>query len=78
MNNNMEWRPIESAPKDGTGVLLYGMPSEHAGVSWQKATVLSGYYDKLDGAWCSTTSAWDGPFVKPTHWMPLPPAPKAK
>ena len=66
------WRPIETAPKDGTRVLLSGMP----------------YGPKVDvGAWGITTynrsakaynrgwTTFPGNETNPTHWMPLPAAP---
>lgn len=58
------WQPIETAPKDGTSILLadnYGGMQ----ICWWDS------YDwrhDLDDV-CST-------FDDPTHWMPLPPSPK--
>lgn len=66
-----QWQPIETAPKDGTWVLLY-WPMTRTNV------VVSGhFYAARDGEefW------WSQPRVEsskePTHWMPLPvpPAP---
>ena len=56
------WRPIETAPKDGTRVSL----CSHSG------NVASGYWEHY------TTSWWDWPFSfeEPTRWMPLPAPPK--
>jgi hypothetical protein len=62
------WQPIESAPKDGTRVLIYqkeddGTTFEHVVVAWwqpPQGKGRSGYW--YDGRWSR----------KPTHWMPLP------
>jgi hypothetical protein len=63
------WRPIESAPKDGTYILAYpiwGPPHEVAEIYWQVMR---------------RESRWAIPFGpacvrQPTHWMPLPEPPK--
>lgn len=82
------WQPIETAPKDGTSVLLCGgctdeltddsdfegfegdvsVEEAHRPVTglwrgdrWIYATYDGGFYGKYEG---------------PTHWMPLPLAPK--
>ena len=62
-----EWMPIETAPKDGTHIIV-GRPGKPvwAGVRWR--VMLRG------------RSRWDsfvGPVpFEPTHWMPLPDAPE--
>ena len=59
------WQPIETAPKDGSDVLLAGKRRED---------IASGYW--LQSAYAGN-GAWIWPFVHkdPTHWMPLPKAP---
>lgn len=61
-----DWRPIETAPKDGTYVLLWypywsSRPMvanwERDGSHWRSEHILSWYQDDDPG---------------PTHWMPLP------
>lgn len=61
------WMPIESAPKDGTWLLLRGatyrtsachMVCRWDGVSWESAD--DGY----------------GAYITPENWMPLPPPPE--
>jgi hypothetical protein len=59
----MSWQSIESAPKDGTEILVYRDGVHH--VLWHN----------LD--WCDPTHSWS--FTKeapPTHWMPLPDPPQ--
>ncbi len=68
------WQPIETAPKDGTTILL--------NYSGMKAIRLGWWDDDRFAkkphpffAWpnCSKASARGNP---PTHWMPLPEPPK--
>ena len=72
------WQPIETAPKDQS-VLLYGKSDDTftSEVSFPHPVVFSGYWCSLDGAWCTTGSSWVGPFMKPTHWQPLPEPPSS-
>jgi len=69
------WRTIDSAPRDGTHILMHGEQNYHEGVRFGGAVTVSGYWDAIDEAWCSTGSTWTGPFYAPTHWQPLPPPP---
>lgn len=55
-------RPIETAPKDRTRILVYTVPNQE----WVTAT-WSGSQEK----WCDDEMY----VVFPTHWLPLPPAP---
>ena len=54
------WMPIETAPKDGTRVLL----------SIREDGLTIGYY--CGGAWIYQESSWHNP----THWHPLPEPPE--
>lgn len=64
----MEWQPIETAPKDGTEILLY-----RRGVSQGKWRV-----GMLNGQCAWGGDGWFYPrWDQPTHWMPLPEAPNA-
>ena len=73
-----EWQPIETAPKDGTYVLLGGgkyFCEEHA--CYINGSAVAAF--TTDSAWLIAAPA--GGFVwvtykEPTHWMPLPPPPK--
>ena len=75
------WRPIETAPKDGTRILVCkakdvdGNPmGDSFGLFVQRAEWWEG-----DG-WIVYCSLVHEPqcFFDPTHWMPLPAAPEAK
>lgn len=58
-----QWQPIETAPKDGSEILLCSKKGRIANGVWMTAT------DRV-GAWL-----WPYIKVEPTHWMPLPAAP---
>ena len=62
------WRPIETAPKDGTEILVCG-------------PACSGFYfsvacwkDRWQESWWSDYE--DEELFPPSHWMPLPAAPE--
>lgn len=65
-----KWEGIESAPKDGTSVLL----ATELGVligSWGRGRYL-GKVKGYEPAWgCGSAYGWE-----PTHWMPLPTPPE--
>lgn len=61
-----EWKPIESAPKDGTMVLLGN--AVHA---WRTA---GGWREAHQDWWDSRDE--EGCEFPPTHWMPLPDPPQ--
>lgn len=67
---NTEWKPIESAPKDGTPVLLF---ARH--IYAESSTRVVGAY-LLDYGWLAQSYAGQGSArLDPSHWMPLPPFP---
>jgi hypothetical protein len=60
----IEWQPIETAPKDGTVVLL-----------WDGEYVTQGTH--FGGMWLPHGECdFAGPNWLPTHWMPLPEPPR--
>ena len=61
-----QWQPIESAPKDE--LILVG-PTKRMGIC-------VAMHHSRDGWVTETTSEWVTMYT-PTHWMPLPAAPKA-
>lgn len=60
------WKPIESAPKDGTQILLYAPAWRAPNTGWT--------FGSDDWQACPYHHAGD-PRWKPTHWMPLPDPP---
>lgn len=61
-----EWQPIETAPKDGTRILMFH-PRDDGDVNIRMAWWV---VDRFGGHGWSFPS-WSGP----THWMPLPEPP---
>jgi hypothetical protein len=73
-----DWRPIETAPKDGTWVLLYQADGLTLPVS------MGNYYREeergedgrfLSGGWLLFEVDGLPSYGDPTHWMPLPDGP---
>ena len=69
----MEWQPIETAPKNGTDIIL--RVDDYAIEGRFVATIYGGYWAKisLNSHGCGCCSSED---PNPTHWMPLPEPPK--
>lgn len=73
----MRWQPIETAPKDGTYILIIDLTAETPEadkVHWAENVWRCG--DELD--WKENPQACRevvGVYRTPTHWMPLPIAP---
>lgn len=82
------WLPIETAPRDGTRIILWFVPNEvnmpHLAVPavgwWKKFQFIDGI-GKLQGEpffmWQSDGNLGPMSFA-PTHWMPLPKAPEER
>lgn len=84
-----EWKPIETAPKDGTPILLWGgrpdSSSDFIGFDTNTSTFPSetvvGWWEEYRpgaGEWryCSYDSGIYGEWEDPTHWTPLPEPPR--
>jgi hypothetical protein len=77
-----KWQPIETAPKDGSEILLYTsyeaeLPDEESFSSVQIGSWDDGNIDVPIGSVWYRAPGWDCPVVgKPTHWMPLPEPPR--
>lgn len=77
-----QWRDISTAPKDRTVVLLYGIWASEISRPVPKPTTDIGFWN--DGAsdhpgndwWELLTGAGYACWMRPSHWMPLPPPPQ--
>ena len=65
----LAWKPIETAPKDGTRILIYD-PED-----WSEDEPPTIYVCFWKGYWCEAEGEQYTLF-KPTHWMELPEEPK--
>ena len=78
MNKYGEWQPIETAPKDGTAVLMVDA-NEQVVAKWMEP--LEGgeggwvMFRKLDFSFGNALAIL---FPNPTHWMPLPYPPRVE
>lgn len=80
-----EWQPIETAPRDGTWVLLCGGQTTEddyndEGVRKLRPVVAfweAPRWDGDEGHWnfCYWDGDWGTGYDSPTHWMLLPPMP---
>lgn len=64
-----QWQDISTAPKDGTTVLLFAPGWDSPNTGWRFT----------EDAWqdCPYSHRGDGSY-EPTHWQPLPAAPKGE
>lgn len=74
----MNWQTIESAPRDGTYILVSNPEAGGAWVAKWGPIAVSGY--SFDDPWRSMMLnhrhlPFPGRAQHPTHWMPLPHAP---
>ena len=67
----MAWRSIETAPKDGTDIIVYR--PRHDGTYIPKVGIDWWMTQRADYGDCWAKSRKDCP---PTHWMPFPESPK--
>lgn len=86
LREQSDWRPIESAPKDGTAILLTNGKDVAEGHWFFEEGGTTEYRD-LDGRYIGQTDSdgydgwmdWDGGMQPdPTHWMPLPAPPEVQ
>jgi len=73
-----DWQPIETAPKDGTRILIW---SHYAIIAWWVTDYTNTRDDEhFDGVWLvyQGDDPWYDEYLNlgaPTHWTPLPSAP---
>jgi hypothetical protein len=71
-----EWRPIETAPKDGNWVLISGGTY---GCEFSPCEFYGARFDRVGMAvWDAGNKQWENGEMHyhPTHWQPMPPPPK--
>ena len=66
----MDWQPIETAPKDGSEILL-AVP--HRLRSERTLRLVGRWFDRF---WITFNADEAIQRVEPTHWMPLPAPPR--
>ena len=74
-----DWQPIETAPKDGTSVLLFGPLGVVLGRWCDAQRDTEDFYKRHQLLNFFSHTGWSYDFVdqhQPTHWMPLPEPPK--
>lgn len=73
----MKWQTMETAPKDGTRILVHSNEfyhdSEMAVVYWKELKTYHGIYGNWEVTCFGGHDAESE--VEPTHWMPLPEPP---
>lgn len=62
-----EWQPIETAPKDGTEILIYSRYGDQYVVSYDDSFIRAPWRIRNEEGLNENI---------PTHWMPLPETPK--
>lgn len=79
-----QWQPIETAPKDGTPVLLGGGSTDEEGHlvgSITRRPVVAVWCEDREGghwAYAHWDSAWRSAYENPSRWMPLPSDPEPR
>lgn len=70
----MTWRPIETAPKDGTWIIVYGRFHEKHKAQGAEWYLEAATYSNILDAWTNPSAIIAGAdgLWNPTHWMPLP------
>lgn len=75
-----EWKPISTAPEDGTFVLLYApIGICHGAFMEAVSDETSEEFPRgkpLGKRWFMGLTYHDAKAYNPTHWMPLPPPPQ--
>jgi len=78
VEKSVEWRPIETAPKDGTDVVIYA-PNCGVLVAYWSDSIWASVNNPVrgqGGGWVQEVHRSDTCVFSPTHWMPLPSPPE--
>jgi hypothetical protein len=71
---DLRWQPIETAPKDGTRVLVT-WAGDHAAAGYVRIAQFCALGGKTRRAWMSDCDSEPGRIMKPSYWQPLPAPP---
>jgi len=71
----MDWQPIETAPKDGTRVLLYCAKASTQ-TKWRQGMQAVDYWRTRENAGFEGWGKFNKSHFPATHWMPLPEPPE--
>lgn len=69
-----EWQPIETAPKDGSPILIW-QPGGVTQYTWYTDCWICRWEDRYQ-CWTEAGGELYSEARSPTHWMPLPDPPK--
>lgn len=74
------WQPIETAPKDGTAVLVWCDESDSKADPHFDVAAYVAYFGSDNGWYSDVGSEWHGDWSRdrifPSFWMHLPPPPQ--
>jgi len=78
----MKWKPIKTAPKDGTEVLLFGKYEGEIGLSGE-GVIIGRFYETKHPSfgpskWLGARADYYEVEIVPSHWSPLPKPPDKK
>lgn len=69
------WKTIDTAPKDGTEILIF-VPMEYTGGKKRLGYGVAKYDYSNKFSWSIPLNYAQNIEGEPTHWMPLPPPPE--
>jgi hypothetical protein len=70
------WKSIETAPVDGTNVLLWGTAHSEGPNAFDIGPApFIGYYDAEDAKWRLYETDYYTVYLRPSHWRPCPEGP---
>jgi hypothetical protein len=72
-SKEMNWQPINTAPRDGSFVLMWNGADMRV-LNWPKGCGLGIWHKNVSGGWSGSSNK--SYYFCPTHWMELPEPPK--
>ena len=70
-----EWKPIETAPRDGTPIFVWPVNSEIGKIPYVVVAYEHFNGEKLFTTWIEASGEMWATFGDVTHWQPLPAPP---